>query len=62
MIGEHAVADSRIPREDQTVPTFQSDGVEIAYIDEGGGDPVLLIHGFASNVETNWVSTGWVKP
>ena len=43
------------------MPTFQSDGVEIAYIDEGGGDPVLLIHGFASNVETNWVSTGWVK-
>ena len=23
--------------------------------------PVLLIHGFASNVATNWVDTGWVK-
>ena len=23
--------------------------------------PVLLIHGFASNVNTNWVDTGWVK-
>jgi len=47
------------------VPTFDSDGVEIAFIDEGpadaGGDPVLLIHGFASNVVTNWVDPGWVK-
>lgn len=41
--------------------TFNSDGVDIAYIDEGSGDPVLLIHGFASNVNTNWVDTGWVK-
>lgn len=45
---------------------FDSDGVEIAYIDEppaegGDGDAVLLIHGFASNVATNWVDTGWVN-
>ncbi len=43
---------------------FDSDGVEIAYLDTGGGDgklPVLLIHGFASNVATNWVNTGWVS-
>lgn len=40
--------------------TFSSDGVEIAYIDEGEGPPVVLIHGFASNVQTNWVSTSWV--
>ena len=32
------------------VHTFDSNGVEIAYVDEGAGDPVLLIHGFASNV------------
>lgn len=43
---------------------FDSDGVEIAYLDTGGGDgklPVLLIHGFVSNVATNWVNTGWVS-
>lgn len=40
---------------------FNSDGVEIAFIDEGGGEPVLLIHGFASNIRVNWVSTGWTK-
>jgi pimeloyl-ACP methyl ester carboxylesterase len=43
------------------MPTFSSDGVEIAYLDEGSGDPVLLIHGFASNATVNWVDTGWVR-
>lgn len=41
--------------------TFNSDGVEIAYLDEGAGEAVLLIHGFASNVATNWIDTSWVK-
>jgi pimeloyl-ACP methyl ester carboxylesterase len=40
---------------------FNSDSVEIAYDDAGAGDPVLLIHGFASNGRVNWVDTGWVK-
>lgn len=39
---------------------FDSDGVEIAYLDEGQGDPVLLIHGFASNIGMNWTDPGWV--
>ena len=41
--------------------TFDSDGVQIAFIEEGEGEPVLLIHGFASNVRVNWVDTGWVS-
>jgi pimeloyl-ACP methyl ester carboxylesterase len=40
--------------------TFDSDGVRIAYLDEGEGEPILLIHGFASNVQVNWVNTSWV--
>jgi pimeloyl-ACP methyl ester carboxylesterase len=43
------------------VPTFLSDGVSLAYDVFGAGRPILLIHGFASNVEINWVSTGWVE-
>ncbi len=46
------------------MPVFSSDGVEISYLAEGletARPPVLLIHGFASNVSMNWVSTGWVK-
>ena len=43
------------------MPTFLSDGVSLAYDVFGAGRPILLIHGFASNVEINWISTGWVE-
>ena len=38
-----------------------SDDVEIAYEVHGEGEPILLIHGFASNGKVNWGSTGWVE-
>ena len=41
--------------------SFDSDGVRIAYLDEGEGNPILLIHGFASNTATNWVDPHWVR-
>lgn len=41
--------------------TFLSDGIPIAYMDEGDGPAVLLIHGFASNHRVNWVSTSWTR-
>ena len=44
---------------------FVHDGFEIAFIDRrperGGGEPVLLIHGFASSHHVNWVAPGWAK-
>jgi pimeloyl-ACP methyl ester carboxylesterase len=44
--------------------TFNSGGVTIAYFDQSASradaEPVLLIHGFASNSAVNWVDTGWV--
>jgi len=40
---------------------FSHDGFDIAYLDRGAGEPVLLIHGFASTHFVNWVSPGWVK-
>ena len=43
------------------VHSFNSNGVEIAYDAAGGGPPILLIHGFASNSRVNWRDTGWVK-
>lgn len=43
------------------MPQFQSDGYTLSYLDEGSGEPILLIHGFASNKETNWVYPGWVQ-
>ena len=41
------------------MPRFDHDGVEIAYLDEGEGEPIVLIHGFASNAAVNWVNPGW---
>lgn len=45
------------------MPHFDSAGVELAFLDTGEESektPILLIHGFASNIATNWVTTGWV--
>jgi len=39
--------------------TFQSfDGVEIAYWDQGEGEPILLLHGFTANSNINWEISG----
>lgn len=43
------------------MPNFRNGKVEIDYLDQGQGEPVLLIHGFASSKEVNWVSTTWVN-
>ncbi len=43
---------------------FIHNGLNISYIDQcqnTEGDPILLIHGFASNHVVNWVNTLWVK-
>jgi pimeloyl-ACP methyl ester carboxylesterase len=34
--------------------SFDSKGVKIHYVVEGKGEPVVLIHGFAADVVTNW--------
>lgn len=43
------------------MPSFRNGAVEIAYLDEGSGDPIVLVHGFASTKEVNWVNPGWVS-
>src|ERR1700736_5442462 len=42
------------------MPSFTHEGVEIAFLDDGEGEPIVLVHGFASNKEVNWVAPGWV--
>ena len=44
------------------MPSFKNGDVEIAYLDEGRDSsltPIVLVHGFASTKETNWVYPGW---
>src|SRR6195256_3069155 len=41
--------------------SFSTGAVEIAYLDEGEGEPILLVHGFASSKNVNWVYPTWVS-
>ena len=43
------------------MPNFHNGEVEIAYLDEGEGEPILLVHGFASSKNVNWVYPTWVS-
>ncbi len=43
------------------VDYFEHDGLRLAYRQDGAGEPVLLIHGFASSSLVNWVSPGWFR-
>jgi pimeloyl-ACP methyl ester carboxylesterase len=40
--------------------SFHNGDVEIAYFDKGAGEPIVLVHGFASSKEFNWVNPSWV--
>jgi pimeloyl-ACP methyl ester carboxylesterase len=41
------------------MPSFTHGAVEIAFLDEGKGEPIVLVHGFASSKEVNWVGPSW---
>ena len=43
------------------MPSFHNGDVEIAYLDEGEGEPIILVHGFASSKNVNWVYPTWVS-
>ena len=43
------------------MPVFQNGAVEIAFLDIGQGEPIVLVHGFASSKEVNWIGPSWTK-
>lgn len=42
------------------MPSFHNGSVEIAYLDAGTGDPIVLVHGFGSTKEVNWLNPSWI--
>jgi pimeloyl-ACP methyl ester carboxylesterase len=42
------------------MPVFHHGSVELACLDEGQGEPIVLVHGFGSSKEVNWVQPGWL--
>ncbi len=40
--------------------TFNSNHVTISYETHGDGQPIVLVHGFASSFKRNWQNPGWV--
>ena len=50
-----------LPKMELSMPSFHNGAVEIAYLDEGEGDPIILVHGFASSKNVNWVYPTWVS-
>ncbi|WP_426959739.1 alpha/beta fold hydrolase [Muricoccus radiodurans] len=37
---------------------FDSAGVRLRYVEAGQGEPVVLVHGFSSSIERQWVASG----
>src|SRR5262249_59929612 len=35
-------------------------GVRMAFLGGGQGEPIVLVHGFASTAHVNWLYPGWV--
>lgn len=51
---------SRPSRIETRMAVLSVHGIEIAYTDQGTGDGVVLVHGFAASVQENWSKAGWV--
>ena len=40
---------------------LQVSGRSIAYSDQGQGDAIVLVHGFAASSRENWDRAGWLQ-
>ena len=45
---------------DNSSSFFESDGLQIHYKIFGKGNPLILVHGWGSDLKHNWVDTGWI--
>jgi pimeloyl-ACP methyl ester carboxylesterase len=37
---------------------FDSNGVRLRYVEQGTGDPIILVPGYTSSIERGWIETG----
>lgn len=40
---------------------FNTNHTDIYYTDQGQGDGVVLVHGFAASTQENWAKAGWIS-
>jgi len=40
---------------------IEKHGLKLHYLDQGAGEPVLLLHGLASHAEHSWQATSWIS-
>ncbi len=43
------------------MPYFMSNSLKLYYEIHGHGSPIVLLHGFSSSFERNWMRLGWVE-
>ena len=43
------------------MPYFDNEGIKIYHEIEGNGPDLIMVHGFAANIEVNWKNTNWIK-
>ena len=58
LIGVSLLVTSGVSAQSAQDKFFDSNGVRIRYLDQGSGEPVLLIHGYTRSIDTNWIDTG----
>jgi pimeloyl-ACP methyl ester carboxylesterase len=54
LLAVSALAQPVVPRDS----FFNSDGVQIRYVDQGQGSAVVLVHGYTGNLERHWLAPG----
>ena len=54
----HARLNTADAADTPALQTFDSNGVKIAYVVQGQGEPVILIHGWLASAGVNWVLPG----
>ncbi len=43
------------------MPMLDVNGCPIAFSDQGAGDAIVLVHGFAASAHENWERSGWLQ-